>query len=826
MTLSCFHIPSPRRQKGSRLSANAVVESLDASCRRHDGAWNWGLRTVSALILTLSLFLTLPSFAFDDTDISRIDTAIKSARTTLSNIISGTDAVGIADDAISLQRKTLDALKDEANTTAKTLDQPEKDVAAQITQLGAPPAESVVEPPEIAGQRKALNDRAAQLLGLRKQLELIVVEADQHHARLSSIERDQFLNRVFASENSVLDPRLWWGAITASSIFVSRTANLLSAWWSNVSPSANFSVLLVTGLALLLLFFVVSRLRKVFHGILSPALVTLEAPNIAPSPVRKLWAAIFRYLQWVLVSVLAVVIFLVGLDAAKLLTSQLEFLVLSIAGAAVPILLYTGAAYMVCQPAQPEARLVAIESGAARSLVLVTALASAAYAIGSELTNIATALSIPFDFAVGISALSALALVFLIGLALLLIRREANKGLALANTPYFLVWFLKFTPFVWILLAIALGSLAFGFIALGLFIVGNVLETAMLAVVLGVLHAFAHAIADAAGETSSRTGTTLRRFTGWTEEGMARAILVFRTIADLGTAILALFGLAALWAVSLVDFTSVVRNAAGGFAIGNISISPSSLLAAFVILLLGIAVTRYITGWLQARVLAATRLDKGVQDSVRTGAGYAGYLLAALFALSAAGVSFSNLALIAGALGVGIGFGLQSIVNNFVSGLILLAERPVRVGDWIVTPSGEGIVKRINVRATEIEAFDGSSIIIPNSNFITAAVRNWTLRDTMGNFAVKVAIAYDGKAEDIADKLKDMAAAHPKVMRHPGPTVKIANLTPLAMEFEVGGQVMNVLEADGVASDLRFEIVKAFGKKLLHIPAGPAKAAK
>jgi potassium-dependent mechanosensitive channel len=774
-------------------------------------------------VLLLTICLSLPSLAFGDSDIANIESSIKTLRTSLANVTGAVDPATVSDEVFTQQRNALDGLKSDAVAIARSLDQPQADVAAQISQLGPAAAPDVAEPAEIAAQRKALADRASQLLGLRKQLELIVVEADQHHSRLSSIERDQFLNRVFASENSVLDPRLWWGAITASRIFVSRTSNLVIAWWSNVSAQANFSVLLAMVLALLLLFFGVNRLRRIFYGMLSPSLHAENGSDAQPSPVRKLWHAIFRYLQWVLLSLLSVMIVLIGLDAAALMTSQLEFLVGSIARAVVPVLLYTGAAYMVCQPTQPEARLVAIENSAARNLVILTALASTVYAVGSELTNVATALSVPFDFAVGVSALSAVGLVVFVGLGLLLIRREANKGIAVATTPYFLVWTLTFVPFIWLLLVFALGALAFGFIALGLFTVGNVLETAMLAVVLGVLHAFAHAIADAAGDARSRTGVMLRRFTSASEDGMARLILIFRTMSDLGTVIAAVFGLAALWAVSLLDFTSLVRKAADGFTIGNISVSPTSLFGALVILLLGIAITRYVTGWLQTRVLSATRLDKGVQDSVRTGAGYAGYILAALFALSAAGVSFSNLALVAGALGVGIGFGLQSIVNNFVSGLILLAERPVRVGDWIVTPSGEGIVKRINVRATEIEAFDGSSIIIPNLNLITTAVRNWTLRDTMGNFAVKVAVAYDGKADEIADTLKAMAVAHPKVMRHPSPTVKIVNLTPQAMEYELGGQVMNVLEADGVASDLRFEIVKTLGKKLLHIPVGAAK---
>ncbi len=775
---------------------------------------------LAALIaaLWLSLAIVATALAFDDTDIQRIETSIKLSRTALSEILAGTDPATINAEAIAQQRTSLEKLKTTSTSTARQLDQPQSDVAAQITQLGPPPEEGISEQPEIAAQRKLLNDKSAQLSGLRKQLELVEVEADQHLARLSTIERDQFLNRVFASEESILDPRMWWAAITASSQFVLRIGNLLTSWWMRVSPEANFGVLAVTLLSLAAMLFAINRLRRLFRGIMSTALSEPETEAGPASHVRRLWHVIFNYLRLVTAAVLGFILLMIGIQAAGLMTPQLELLVKGIASVIGTTLIYTGAAHMVCQPSRPEARLVAIESGAARSLVLITALASAFYYVGSELTNIATALSIPFSFAVGMSALSALALILLIGLALIIIRREANKGLALGETTYFLTWILKFTPIIWLLLAISLAALVFGFISLGLFIVGNVLESAMLAVVLGVLHAFAHAVSDAAANAETRTGKLLRRFTRWSEEGIGRAILMFRTVADIGTSILTLFGLAALWAFSLLDFTTLVRKAAGGFEIGNISISPGSLFGALVILLLGIIITRYVTNWLQNRVLSATKLDKGVQDSVRTSAGYSGYALAVGLALSAAGVSFSNLALIAGALGVGIGLGLQSIVTNFVSGLILLAERPVRVGDWIVTTAGEGIVKRINVRATEIETFDRSSLIIPNSNLIVNAVRNWTLRDTIGHFTVQVSVSYDGKPEEIVKSLLEVAAAHPKTMRHPGPNIHLVKLTPQAMEFELGGQVRNVLDAAEVASDIRLAIVKRLGKKLLHIP--------
>lgn len=778
-------------------------------------------RALSALLAALLLFVAaLPAHAFDDSEVARIEASIKTARETLTGIVSAIDPNGISNEAIAQNRTNLAKLKSDVEASAKQLDQPQTDVSAQITQLGPPPEDGSTEPEAVAQQRKTLNDRATQLLGLRKQLELVSIEADQQLSRLSTIERDQFLNRVFAYERSALDPRLWWNAVTSGGQFFRRTGNLLAQWWKQVSPEANFAVLGAVAVTLAFMMFLIARLSSLFRGILSPDLGEGGNDPAAASQVRRLWHAIFNFLRWSLGAFLAVWIVMIGLDASGAMTAPFRLLIESVAETVLLVFVYGGAAYMICQPTKPEARLVAVDSAAARSLVLITALASFIYGAGTALTDIASELSIPVNFAVGVSALSAVGLVLLIGLGLIIIRTEERKGLAQSGTTYFLIWILKFTPFIWLLLAVSVISLAFGFIALALFIGGNILESAMLAVILGVLHAFAHAIADAAGNPETRTGKLFQRVTYWSDEGMRRSILVFRTIVDIGTSFAAILGLGALWAVSLVDFTTLVSSAAGGFQVGNISISPGSLLAALLILLIGVVITRYITSWLQGRVLSATKLDKGAQDSIRTTAGYAGYAVAASIALSAAGVSFSNLALIAGALGLGIGLGVQQIVTNFISGLILLAERPIRIGDWVVTTGGEGIVKRINVRATEIETFDRSSIIIPNSNFIINPVRNWTLRDTIGHFSIPVSVSYDGDPDVIAKTLLDIAAGHPKMMRHPGPDVSLVKLTPQAMEFEVGGQLRNVMDAAGVTSELRMEIVRRLGKKLLHIPAG------
>ncbi|MDE2447312.1 MAG: mechanosensitive ion channel, partial [Alphaproteobacteria bacterium] len=207
-----------------------------------------------------------------------------------------------------------------------------------------------------------------------------------------------------------------------------------------------------------------------------------------------------------------------------------------------------------------------------------------------------------------------------------------------------------------------------------------------------------------------------------------------------------------------------------------------------------------------------TQLNKGVQDSVKTGANYIGYVVAAAMALSAVGFDFSSFTIIAGALGVGIGFGLQSVTNNFVSGLILLAERPIRVGDWVVLTAGEGIVKKINLRATEIETFESCSIIVPNSMLITAAVRNWTHRNTLGGFLVALGLKQDTDVDKMLRLLTEIVTAHPKVLRHPPPNVLFAKFGTGTLDFEIHGQVADV------ASDIRLSIVRKFTELGIKLP--------
>lgn len=211
-------------------------------------------------------------------------------------------------------------------------------------------------------------------------------------------------------------------------------------------------------------------------------------------------------------------------------------------------------------------------------------------------------------------------------------------------------------------------------------------------------------------------------------------------------------------------------------------------------------------------------MDAGVQNSLVTLFGYVGLVFAAAMALSIAGVDLSNLALIAGALSVGIGFGLQSVVNNFVSGLILLFERPIKVGDWIITPSGEGIVKKISVRSTEIETFDRSSIIVPNSELVAQTVTNWTHKNNMGRVRIPVGVAYGADPERVRDILMKCADENPLVVRYPEPFVSWEGFGASSLDFELRCFLSDIGRGLQVRTELRYAIFKAFKENGIEIP--------
>ena len=273
------------------------------------------------------------------------------------------------------------------------------------------------------------------------------------------------------------------------------------------------------------------------------------------------------------------------------------------------------------------------------------------------------------------------------------------------------------------------------------------------------------------------------------------------------------------WGFQWGDIQSWVYNVAREIRIGSISISLIGILSGLLLFLVGYFGTRGFQRWLDSKVMARGRMDAGVRNSIGTAVGYAGIALAALVGISAAGIDLSSLALIAGALSLGIGFGLQNIINNFVSGLILLAERPFKVGDWIVAGGVEGNVRKISVRATEIETFRRQTVILPNSELINSAVGNWTLRNRLGRVDIPVTASYENDPRKVHQLLLDIVSGHPQVLRNPAPSVSFDGVTDSTMSFTIRVFVSDISSTQALTNDVRFTIVEKFKEEGIAVPS-------
>jgi small-conductance mechanosensitive channel len=291
-----------------------------------------------------------------------------------------------------------------------------------------------------------------------------------------------------------------------------------------------------------------------------------------------------------------------------------------------------------------------------------------------------------------------------------------------------------------------------------------------------------------------------------------------------GIVVWSLFATAILkiWGLSDRSLLTIQTYVIDGFDAGPIHIVPSKLIIALLVFALFLSLVGWIKRGLGKSWLSRSSMDRGSKESLITLTGYLGVVIALLVGLSVAGVELANLALIAGALSVGIGFGLQNVVNNFVSGIVLLFERPVKTGDWIIVGGTEGYVKKVKLRSTLIQTFDRADVIVPNAEIIANQVTNLMLSDSIGRVKIPIRVAYGTDPRQVEKILIDIAHAHPLVVTSIStidpPWVLFLAFGESALMFELRAFITDIDCKMVVLSDINYSIAEAFDLAGIVIP--------
>jgi small-conductance mechanosensitive channel len=376
----------------------------------------------------------------------------------------------------------------------------------------------------------------------------------------------------------------------------------------------------------------------------------------------------------------------------------------------------------------------------------------------------------------------------------------------------------------WIAIVAVLGSVLIGYVAFGAFVTDQIVWVTFVGCVTYMLVLFANEGFEHALRPPAPIARAVMSSLGLRRESLEQLGVLLAGVATVSLTAAAVLLVLAPWGIESDDMLANLRSAFFGFKIGDVTISLASIALALFFFAVVLFVTRTVQRWLEKKLLPHTQLDTGLRNSIRTSIGYVGFIVAVAISLGYLGFSFEKLAIVAGALSVGIGFGLQSIVNNFVSGLILLWERAVRVGDLVVLGEEQGYVRRINVRSTEIETFDRVTMIVPNSNLVTGVVKNWVRGDKIGRIKIPVAVNLEADPEHVRTVLIDVAKQHEMVEKLPAPNVMFIAMTESLLKFELICFVGDVEKAGRVKSDLHFAIHARFKIENINIspPAAPA----
>lgn len=714
---------------------------------------------------------------------------------------SAEDDAGLVDIRLQLEQLSRDLLQSGVAFRPRLTE-----INARLEQLGKAPADGQpAEPAVVTSEREKLNAEKTEINAVLGVAENLSIRIDKLISQITEIRRNLFQNLLtkryqinFALGSEVAD------AFKTEMNDLYRT---VSSWVRFVVSFKLKSMLAATFFALGAAAVIIVGGRRMFGRMFEPD-GRVEEPSYLSRLSVAFWSTFMQ--SAALVVFLGVTYYLFAYF--EVLRGDIGAMLWSLFYVIAIVFFVSRLGMAVLSPRLPKWRLIPVESGAARWLMLLITATALFTGLDYFLSSVYQVLGSPVALTVGEALTSTVVigvLVMLIGLVKPFIDEDGRPK----------PWPRLFRYIVLTLGGVTIAAALLGYIGLARFVSQQIVITGTILATMYIGFLSSQAINEEDAFIKTTVGRRIKRMFTLDDATLDQLGLVTSMVINLLVLIVGVPLILFTWGFQPGDMITWLYRIGSGFQIGSFTFSPAGLLSGVMVFAIGYFVTRWFQGWLDGSVMARGKVDAGVRNSIRLAVGYAGVAIAGLIAVSAAGIDLSNLALVAGALSLGIGFGLQNVVSNFVSGLILLAERPFKVGDWIVAGAVSGTVKKISVRATEIETFQRQSVILPNSDLINSAVGNWTHRNKLGRVDIKIGVAYDSDAKRAHEIMLDIVRSHPMVLKNPEPFVLFANFGPAALEFEMRFFLADLLGSNTVQNDVRFAVLEAFERENIAIPS-------
>lgn len=751
------------------------------------------MRILIRFLIGLLALSALPSSA-EPIDASKLFDGARAQLADMRKQLATGDLDSARLDALRSQNNELvgraQALIDERTPLLDALD-------ARSAELGPLPQDGTREAADIGAQRKDLERQRASTDADLRRARLILVDAAQISAAISQARRASFLGHLSQRTASPLTATFWREldgnldrdrAALQALLAQTRTSFERSFAAANLPRALGAGAL---GLGVLCL------LPWLTRRVLVPRIAArLQAGRLRRSLAAFLIAAGTTLGAWLGASIL-----LGWSDADASADDSTRVLRTALVTAMLWGGFVAGIGSGLLSPTRPSWRLAPIDDAIARRLRALPWLLGAAVGCAIVIHHF-------YQLAgAGVSAtmLGSLCLgvlyALIVGWGLLRMTHHATTPPEEVTRP---AWIGAVIAIAWAAVLAVLVSAATGYIALAYQLAQQLVGGIVVAALLYLLVCFIEDLFAAAVHSRS----------AWLTRSLGLGQRTLDQWAVLGTGLLRLaamtLGLLAVLAPLGADpgeLVDRVLRRGNTLGIGSFSFTPSAVVGAALALVVGVALVRGVQHWLRHTYLPTTRLDAAMRDSITTLLGWLGIVVVVGIALAALGLSLERIAWIASALSVGIGFGLQAIVQNFVSGLILLVERPVKVGDWVVLGDVEGDIRRIKVRATEIQLADRSTVIVPNSELVTKSVRNVTLANADGRVRFLLPLPLGSDAAHVREIVLQAVAAHAEVLERPAPSVLLDGIAGGALVFAVAAYIANPRRLASVRSELLLEIL-------------------